>query len=651
MNRLRGPSVNPIIVKELRSRMRGPRAYITLTGVLILMALISYTLYQLVIIASTWSYSPLSPQIGQTLFAALAVLEMMMICLITPAVTAGAISGELENLTFEMLLTTPLNPTRIVWGKLIASLSYIFLLLFAAIPIGSLVFIYGGVAPRDMLKALIVLVSTAILLGTIGIFMSTWLKRSGRATIASYLIVFSMLVAPTFIYGIIGIIRQGEPPRWLLVPSPINALFSAIAPSTTLGNASVSMIGGLSMLMGGNLGSMIRIDAIPRPLYHYTMPLYGFITLLLFLFATRLIRPARKWELNPKTILFGLLAIFLFIASVAIAFKISSDRYENYSIFTVPTPLAPMGSMVMEIEEENTSMPFTDAETSSAYAAVIGETINQVLKSDIHVIAISRQTYDDPDNPDQNQVGNRILSDTVQNDLSHLIDDLPIEIIWKDDISEFQSTQNLDIMLVLGNLQPRKPDSSQVYIRIRHRDEILDQTLKYKLLLSDGIWKVQLEDTINPQSHQDSNSNTLESILTLSFDEIASIYAAAILQATSIDTPNPSFHLIQIYIIQSTELATHPIILPPDVQANLTKILENHFLTITWINNADSVSQNFLERDAAIVTLGHITPQADDGSIEVMIDLLFREDERLLVTYFLEKVQGEWQITDFGGVG
>jgi hypothetical protein len=34
-----------------------------------------------------------------------------------------------------------------------------------------------------------------------------------------------------------------------------------------------------------------------------------------------------------------------------------------------------------------------------------------------------------------------------------------------------------------------------------------------------------------------------------------------------------------------------------------------------------------------------------------MIDLLFSEDERLLVTYFLKKVQGEWQITDFGGVG
>ena len=44
--------INPIIVKELRSRMRGARAFITLTSVLILMALISYGLYKLVLISS-----------------------------------------------------------------------------------------------------------------------------------------------------------------------------------------------------------------------------------------------------------------------------------------------------------------------------------------------------------------------------------------------------------------------------------------------------------------------------------------------------------------------------------------------------------------------------------------------------------------------
>jgi len=160
---------------------------------------------------------------------------------------------------------------------------------------------------------LIVLLSTAVMLGTIGIFMSTWLKRSGRATIASYLIVLALLGAPTVVYGIIGVIRQAEPPRWLLVPSPINALFSAIAPSTSLGNSALSMIGSLGMLLGGNIGAMISTNSIPRPLYHYTLPLYGVVSLVLYLFATRLIRPARRWNLKAKDMLLGFSAVGIFL--------------------------------------------------------------------------------------------------------------------------------------------------------------------------------------------------------------------------------------------------------------------------------------------------------------------------------------------------
>jgi hypothetical protein len=38
---------NPIIVKELRSRMRGGRAFATLTGALILLAACGYAIYRI----------------------------------------------------------------------------------------------------------------------------------------------------------------------------------------------------------------------------------------------------------------------------------------------------------------------------------------------------------------------------------------------------------------------------------------------------------------------------------------------------------------------------------------------------------------------------------------------------------------------------
>ena len=106
--------INPIIVKELRSRMRGARAFAVLTGTLLLLATVSYALYRIVLAATRYSSSPLSPQIGQSLFAGLAFLELMMVCFVTPAVTAGAISSEQEKLTYEMLLATPMRPASIL---------------------------------------------------------------------------------------------------------------------------------------------------------------------------------------------------------------------------------------------------------------------------------------------------------------------------------------------------------------------------------------------------------------------------------------------------------------------------------------------------------------------------------------------------------
>ena len=75
------------------------------------------------------------------------------------------------------------------------------------------------------------------------------------------------------------------------------------------------------MLMGGNLGAMISTDSIPRPLYHYTLPLYGLSTMVLYLLATRLIRPARQWHFKVKDITIGLVAFFVFIGVITLAFQ------------------------------------------------------------------------------------------------------------------------------------------------------------------------------------------------------------------------------------------------------------------------------------------------------------------------------------------
>ncbi len=492
--------VNPVIVKELRSRMRGPRAFIILTVCLTLMGLISYALYQITLVTSSWSYSPLSPQVGQTLFISLALLEMMMVLILTPALTAGAISSEHEKLTYEMLLTTPLSPPRILWGKLVSALSYIFLLIFSAIPLASLVFIYGGVSLRDMLKAFVVVLVTAVMIGTIGIFMSTWLKRSGRSTIFSYLVVLALGIAPTFIYGLVAIIRQAEPPRWILVPSPISALMSAIAGSTTLGQSSISMLGGVSMILSGNV-NVISMTSIPRPLYHYSLPLYGLLTLVLYMLSARLIRPARRWRVKTRDILVSLLLLVAFLGIWALAFGLTSDRYENYSIFIAPTPVPVMSMPVSRIEPAipMVELGITEDEAIQIYSQVL------VAMADMGIlpvgsegaIAISRTTYLDPADPDAPQKTVLVVPETAQSEIIAHLDELSIQVQWLDDFFAFPSqdlNKTVSGLIVFGELNLPATENLQVLASVYSLDQPSTH-LSFEFENLDGTWQLAASKT------------------------------------------------------------------------------------------------------------------------------------------------------------
>lgn len=329
MDSIRRFELNPILVKELRSRMRGSRAFITLTVALVLLAAAGYSLYRLAISVTQYSAQPLSPQIGQVLFSGLVFIELMVIAAVTPSVTAAAISGEIEKQTYEMLQATPLAPGRILWGKLISALGYIFILIFAAVPLVSLVFLFGGVAVREMIKAIIILSLVAVMFGVIGLFTSAVFKRSGRATAAAYLIVLGLMFGPIFVAIGAGIMRQTDPPRWLMIPSPITALGSSLAPSVNTQNLSsmLWMLGSpIYWIMGSGQTSM---DSIPRPVYHYSLPLFIGITLVLYLISARLIRPTRRLQFTWSEALLGLVLFMGFLGLILLGYSATANRYEN----------------------------------------------------------------------------------------------------------------------------------------------------------------------------------------------------------------------------------------------------------------------------------------------------------------------------------
>ena len=177
--------INPVMLKELRGRMRGMRAFVVLTIYLALMSAFTALLY-LFYVPTQAVGTAAAGAVGRVLFIGLVGIELVLIIFIAPAFTAGAITGERERQTFDLLRTTLLASPSFIIGKLESALGYILLLLLAAIPLQSIAFLFGGVSETELLLAFVILTVTAIALGTVGIFFSAITPLTLTASVRAY---------------------------------------------------------------------------------------------------------------------------------------------------------------------------------------------------------------------------------------------------------------------------------------------------------------------------------------------------------------------------------------------------------------------------------------------------------------------------------
>jgi ABC-2 type transport system permease protein len=177
---------NPVAMKELRGRMRGARAFAVLSVYLLLMVGFALLLYVISTASQDVFGFTSGGQVGRTLFTGIVGIQLFLVTFIAPAFTASAISGERERQTYDLLKTTLLPARTLVIGKLFSALSYIFLLLIAAIPLQSIAFLFGGVSEIEVLLAFVILSVTAIALGATGIYFSAAQNRTLSANITTY---------------------------------------------------------------------------------------------------------------------------------------------------------------------------------------------------------------------------------------------------------------------------------------------------------------------------------------------------------------------------------------------------------------------------------------------------------------------------------
>ncbi len=200
--------LNPVMLKELRGRMRGVRAFFVLTVYLGLMSSFTALLYLVYIPVNRATGSAAAGEVGRVLFMGIVGIELVLIIFIAPAFTAGAITGERERQTYDLLRATLLPIPSFVLGKLESALGYVLLLLLAAIPLQSIAFLFGGVTEGELVLAFVILMVTAITLGTVGIYFSAITPRTLTASVRSYsATLVGAFVAPVVASVVLSILR------------------------------------------------------------------------------------------------------------------------------------------------------------------------------------------------------------------------------------------------------------------------------------------------------------------------------------------------------------------------------------------------------------------------------------------------------------
>ncbi len=293
--------LNPIIEKDLKTKMRGWRTPILLSLYLLFLAAVLFIFFisnnQLF---GRYGYSSFNPRIAVNAYNVIALFQFALLMLIVPALTATAISGERERQTLDLMLCSDISIWSVIMGKLVVSIAHIMFLVVASLPVLGMVFLFGGITFGELLLLFLFYLLTALMVASLGIFLSTLFRRNVTAIITAYISLGLLGLGPVIallIYGIFGSM------------SNVQITYSTIAgfmfPSPVFGFISF-MTGGQSSVFGGVFSEVQNLADSDTGWLRYLKPwmingLFNIIFsgILLSLSAWKL-KPVKKIKRNSK---------------------------------------------------------------------------------------------------------------------------------------------------------------------------------------------------------------------------------------------------------------------------------------------------------------------------------------------------------------
>lgn len=293
---------NPVLQKELKVRMRNWKAAGMIAVYLLVLTLVAIFL----IINITNDMSTSTNRTSSTVtYGFLATIQFLLIIFIAPALTSGAISGERERQTLDLLLCTKLKPRSIILGKLLSSLSQVILLIVASFPIFATVFIFGGISISNILQLFLLYLVVALFMGCIGLFFSTLIKKTTTSNVVSYGFVLFLLFGTLFLVAMYTqIFNKPLPPTPGVAYTPPKQTFNPLLyfnPLVGFGSLLMDQFGGSASSMGiPFIGSALANTSKTLQPWKVNLIVSFGVSCVLFVFSALRINPLRTKGLFKK---------------------------------------------------------------------------------------------------------------------------------------------------------------------------------------------------------------------------------------------------------------------------------------------------------------------------------------------------------------
>lgn len=181
---------NPVLQRELLVNLRMPRAFLLMLIYQGLLGLLVYLAWPQEARLNLQESPEATRQLIDLFFLGQFILAAMM----APSFASGAITGEKERKTYEMLLASPLLPESIILGKIIASLTHLGLLVFTSLPIVMLCLPLGGVSLYEVLAAYVAMLLCVLSFGMISLACSSYFGRTSASLVVSYLLILPLAI-------------------------------------------------------------------------------------------------------------------------------------------------------------------------------------------------------------------------------------------------------------------------------------------------------------------------------------------------------------------------------------------------------------------------------------------------------------------------